>query len=647
MGMSSKRIAGTLAGALVLGFLAFDSRAVQWQLRPMFMGMQTYSDNISLAPSGSVPGAPPRQSAFVTTLAPGLMLNHNGRWMLHLNYQMQNLLYAGQQSGASIYNQMQLSSFGPVVEDSVYLGLFSNVGQAIIGSAANRSTPYQVDNLARTGNTTNFYSATIAPSWRPHFSGYVDGIVGMSFTHTGTGLDRSTQDGFSGASFLTEYANIYSGDQFNLIGWRANLFNTSYLATQNNPQQGSGANPSFLNYNGQIQYRLSEKIQPFIQGGAFDNSVAGPGFTTASLVNGSYWNTGLIWTPSRRLFLQGGIGQSYRDQAQPGTDPTQIDYFLTFRSTPTKRTEIAFTYRQSGVGGAYGYGGFGGTGYGQGLAAGVFGGGLGAGGGMGNYMGGPGSQGLYRAGMSGACNAGFGAGAGGLTMGGMGAIGGLGGIGGIGGFGLGGAAAASFGVNQLGGFNAGNTFNAALCHRTHRTFWEATYAEYVTTMAEVLANQAIFLQNNQNNFNFNQPNFIAIDQPNLVSINNVITRKGGQASVNYKYSKNIFTLRGYQESRDYQQTGKQSLVGFNAIWSWQFNLKTASVLSFAWQSLDNMFTGQPQYTDDFRLVQFGVYRRFMENLFGGLTYRYSDQTSGDALNTYQENRVYMNVFMTF
>jgi hypothetical protein len=639
---------------LIPPFIVHSAHGESWRIEPYFFGSQIYDSNVTLGSTGaseSAFGARKQRDSFVTLLMPGIMVRHNGPWKFSLDYSMQNLFYAGNYSSARISNYLQMGAHGKLVEDAVFLNLTSTIGQyngGVAGNGGFGTGAYQIDNISRTGNTTAYRTVRINPYWTPHLGGYVEGIVGVSYSNFST-----SGGGSSDSNMVAEYVNLNSGKESNVLGWRANFVNQDNYRSNGSGSIVGNDDITYRSYNGEVRYRWSEQLQPFIQAGSFQNNFGGQNNRSDNVNgarNGSYWNAGLIWAPSRKTFLQAGYGPN--------------NYFASLRWNPSRRTDLTFTFRNSNVGGygagGYGGGGYGGGGYGGGGygGGGYGGGGYGGGGyGGGGYGGGGfssygvGSSSGCAGGMSGGIGGGMGSigGTGGMGgLGGVGATGGLGGgggTGGLGGFGSMGGGFGGFGgigggisgfgggVGQLGGFNAGTTWNAALCHRTRLTTWQAVYSEYITTTQQVLVDQPV------------SPDFIPIDQPNLT--NEVITRKRGQAAVNVHFSKTNITLTGYRENRNYQFSGDQDVLGVTAAWSWRFAPRTSSQLMFAWQSLDNRPVSQKKYTSDFMLVSLGVYRSITPDINGGLSFWHSETGPDSSAGSYSDNRVTANVFVRF
>ncbi|MGZ8242012.1 hypothetical protein [Methylomagnum sp.] len=681
-----------LRSCILLAFLG-EAGAADLRIQPIFFANEQYSDNIYLAPdkaTANTPNSRTRQSSLVTMLSPGIYATRTGPWSFSLYYQLQGIFYTGKASSVNFNNQLGFSSHGEILDNSLFLSANSNIGQYNNAGAFGRGV-YAVDNISRTGTTNTYQVFRVNPYWTPHLGGYVDGVVGLSYAYTTTG-SNSSDGGIGASNNVSEYINLYNGKEFTQIGWRLNFFQQDMFSDGGNVGVAGSGDVTYRNYSGQISYRLWEHVRPFVQAGVYENSFANVG-TVNGANNGSYWNVGVIWTPSQKTYLQVGAGGN--------------NYFANLRWSPSKRTELLFSFRDSDVGGAYGgygsYGGVGGYGggfsgaggglsgvggvggvggYGGGVGGlGGYGGGLGGMGGYGDTVGnnsagsdaqsGSGSQGSAR---SGACSGGtgnFGGGAGALGatggyntgMGGYGGglgggiggygsgfgsgIGGYGGVGGTSGFGSGltglGGGSGGYGVgvgglggglNTYGGFNSGTTWNGGVCHRTRRTQWQAIYTEYTTTTSQI--------------FQDTQQAYIPISQPtNATNINEIITRKRAQASVSLLYPKTNITLSGYQERANYQSNGNQDVLGVTAFWNWRFAKQTSSQLMVAWQSLNAKPTSSPQYSSDFSMISLGVYHTISKYVSGGLTYRYTEQSSDLLAASYSENRVMANLFLRY
>jgi hypothetical protein len=578
-------------GIAVLPFLfpLAPAFAVDWLVTPNLTARGIYSDNINLSGSGQRSSSSAGQNgddAFVTELSPGVSVRRRGRNLFNLDYRMQNLFYAGTDTDPRINNQLQMNSTTELWDNSVFIDSTSTIGQY------NNSTTgrFAFDNVSQTGNTSDYRTFRISPYWKPHLGGYAEGTARVTYSNIGGGNFDS--------NIFEQRIDLRSGNWFDSLAWRANFYNQEN--TRDNGVGGASAtgDVKYRNYNGELRYRLSKEFSPFIQAGRFENDFLGQ-TNISGARNGGYWTAGLAWTPSAKLAVQGGWGSN--------------NHFISLAWEPSKRTTFQIIYRDSDIGGVYGGSSIGGLGYG---GAGFGGAGFGGAGFGGTGFGGAGFGG-----------AGFGgAGFGGAGFGGAG----------FGGAGFGGA---GFGGTGLGGFNAGTTWNALLSHRTRRTSWIATYTVNTTTIQQVLLDQPVFDPLTS------QPFLLPIDQPILT--NEVITRKRGQASVSGHTAKSTVTLTGYQEDRNYQFSGDQDVLGFTALWSWQFAARTQSLLYFVWQAIDNQSATLGSSDNKFMTVSLALNRRIWADLMGSLELRHMQQDSNRSQNEFDENRVTASLLMRF
>ncbi|MGX2039739.1 TIGR03016 family PEP-CTERM system-associated outer membrane protein [Methylocaldum sp. MU1018] len=628
--VSGSRVSKELLFGLPLILHFSQADAVDWRVEPFLTAREIYSDNINLG--GQRVGGSERRAddAFVTEISPGISIRREGRSQFRLNYRMQNLFYAGTDANPRINNQMQMNSNTELWDDAIFLNSTSTMGQ-YNGSTAGR---FALDNISRTGNTSDYRTFRMSPYWLPHFGGYAEGIVRVTYGNIGgANID---------SNILEERVDLRSGNWFDTVAWRANFYNYENQRDNGNGTSLGNGDINYQNYNGEVRYRLTQEISAFIQGGNFSNDFSGQSRVSRAR-NGSYWTAGMAWSPSSKFTIQGGAGLN--------------NYFGALSWEPTKRTAIRVIYRNSDVGGVYG-GGFGGGGFGGGgfggggfggggFGGGGFGGGGFGGGGFGG--GGFGGGGFGGGGFGGGGFGGGGFGGGGFGGGGFGG-GGFGG-GGFGGGGFGGGGFGGGGFGPLGGFNAGSTWNALLTHWTRRTMWYASYGVITTTIQQVLLDQDVLVSTDSSGTPISDPTadqsfLLPIDQPVLTD--EVITRERGQVGVSGHSAKGMLALTAYQENRSYQFSGDQDVLGFTASLGWRFAARTYSMLRFLRQSTDNQGTGLVGDSENqLTMMAVSLNRNIWTDLIGSVEFRHLQQTSDRSENEYKENRVTASLNMRF
>lgn len=604
----------------------------KWKIQPKIGLSEMYTDNIRLASGSGKPGTK-ADAAFLTAISPNLSIRHDGKSRFTLDYMLQNVFYTGTDISQQMNHRMQMYSHTPLLEETMVLDSSSTMGQ-YNASSGNRSA---LDSFSQTGGSQTFRTMRLSPYWTPHFGGYADGVLQLTYSQTTAGKDFGS-DAFG--------QTLYMGNkkQQETLTWQANLNNQTISRDDTRQQPGQQQDVRFRNYNAELKLRLSEHIKPFIQAGSFDNNL-GTTSQVSSISNGNYWTAGLEWRPSRKIDMEAGYGVN--------------NYFAGLKWLPSTRTSLEIMYRNSEVGGIYGNTGSmgitnantgvsapaatGGTGLGNGISG--DGGGLAAGTGWagGNTTAGLSGSGFGSGGFggSGYGSSGFGSsgfGSGGFGTTGAGFAGGTGSStgGGYGGTGMSGFGSGGFG--QLGAFNAGTTWNAQLRHRTKKTTWYASYGLSASTIEQTLLEQSVSSQ---------QGNSIALDQPDFTS--EIITRQRGQIGFQFSTAKTSLSLTGYQEKRNYQTSGDQSVLGASAYWNWRLTQSTGSLLSLGWQSTDGSSPANAvsDSTNNLKMVSVGLNRRIWEELNGYLEFRHTEQDSNIEKFQFRENRVTASVFMGF
>lgn len=105
----------------------------------------------------------------------------------------------------------------------------------------------------------------------------------------------------------------------------------------------------------------------------------------------------------------------------------------------------------------------------------------------------------------------------------------------------------------------------------------------------------------------------------------VYLRERVQLVFNTTRSRNLWTLRLFDESRDYQESGDtEKLKGADAQWSWLFMPRTRLLVSGGYQ--ENQLRGTTT-TDELTRAGFGFERQLSRRIAGTLMFRYSTQES--------------------
>jgi hypothetical protein len=314
-----------------------QSYALSWTITPSVQTQEIYSDNITLAPSGS------EQSAFVTAINPGVSITgQSPRSTMNFNYRMQNLYNAGGNNSLSIYNQLLSSSHNTFIPNKLFLDSNTSISQQNINNNL-----VGANNINGSANSTNVYSFGLSPYWTPHFANYASGIARVNFNTIATGGGSTSNNNFnsplnttnnnsnsmSDSVNLAETINLNSGSYFQRVNWNLS-FNNNENYRINSPTI------SFQNSNGRIGVPINAYFNVFAQGGYSNNNYQSSAVNnTGNNSSGAYYTVGGQWKPSQRFNVTVGAGNNS---------------FVTVFLSPMARLTSTTTYSNNAVGTNFG-----------------------------------------------------------------------------------------------------------------------------------------------------------------------------------------------------------------------------------------------------------------------------------------------------
>jgi hypothetical protein len=124
------------------------------EFSPFVLASETYTSNVTLAPSGS------EESDWVTTVAPGFeLLSQGTRHDFEVAYQMQSLHYDSDNDRNQTFHQAEISSEVNIWPDRFGVNFLGAYGQTIIDPAE----PIAFSNVLSTANRLDFGTANINP----------------------------------------------------------------------------------------------------------------------------------------------------------------------------------------------------------------------------------------------------------------------------------------------------------------------------------------------------------------------------------------------------------------------------------------------------------------------------------------------------
>jgi len=275
-------VAGLLAAAA-----AGPARAGDWDLQPRLRLVETYTDNVTLAPPGE------EQSEYVTQVNPGVTLKGRGRRAeLTLDYQMQNLFYARDSGRNTTNHQLGADGSLELVRRQVFLDAQASRSQQVISPV----DALPVSNLSVTANRRDVTTYAAGPRLRHAFGSFATGNASYRWQRVEYGgrlADRTQQ---------TANATLSSGRRFDRVGWT--------MAYHRTEETGEGL-PDHLLETGSLDLSLllGAKTRVFGVYGYERNDY--PQAQGADPPEGDFWEAGLRFNPSLRTSFEGAYGEHY------------------------------------------------------------------------------------------------------------------------------------------------------------------------------------------------------------------------------------------------------------------------------------------------------------------------------------------------
>lgn len=281
--VSRKRAGGIIAA---LAFMSAGVHAAEWKVAPRLDLGESYTDNVTLAPSSSA------KSDWITQVTPGISIEGSGsRLRLKADYALQNLVYANESSRNSFYHQLNASANATLVENTLFLDARGNIQQ----QATSLLAPISNNNL-NPGNVTDVSSYSLSPYLLHKFGSTAVGE--LRFTHDAV---NTQVGGLSDNSANKVDLKLNNGPSFYDLGW-----GVSY--TQEKVDYALLPDTNSKVVTGNISYRLFSKFRILASLGREKNNYLYSGGQDPS---GIFWSGGVSWTPNALSNLSASTGERY------------------------------------------------------------------------------------------------------------------------------------------------------------------------------------------------------------------------------------------------------------------------------------------------------------------------------------------------
>jgi uncharacterized protein (PEP-CTERM system associated) len=283
---NNQRWPGRNLFALALALSAPTAYAADWTMTPRLDLRETYTDNVTLAPSGS------RQSDFVTEISPGVSLSGTGgRLKVNANYSLQNLIYARDSSRNTLNHQFGGNANAELAKDVLFFDASASIRQQNISLLA----PIGIDNTSATGNLTTVSTYSLSPYLVHKFGTFAQADARFTYDEVMNDSSAVSDSKSNGVNL-----GLHSGSAFNDLSWGANYSkqNISYSSAPDNDTESASAT---------LGYRLTPKFRVFATDGWERHNY----ISASGTPEGSFWSAGFGWAPTSRTSIDASYGRRY------------------------------------------------------------------------------------------------------------------------------------------------------------------------------------------------------------------------------------------------------------------------------------------------------------------------------------------------
>ena len=283
------RISFSLVRIIAAGLLLVSQQviAAEWLVTPNLNLRETYTDNVSLAPTGN------ESRDWVTEVNPGIAISGtSSRLKAKVVYAMQNLFYKYNTSSNTTNNQLYANANAKLLDEILFLDANASISQQNI-SLFGAQPP---DNTNITRNRANVSNYSISPYLRNSF--YEIASYELRFTHSKFYSDTYWLNNSVEDSVLLD---INNGAAFSSLGWGLHL-NKQITDYDNGQRNGTQI------YSGDLRFPITPAFRLTAARG-YEN------YDYVSLTGlppeGHFWSAGFAWNPSALTNVEANTGQRF------------------------------------------------------------------------------------------------------------------------------------------------------------------------------------------------------------------------------------------------------------------------------------------------------------------------------------------------
>ena len=274
------------AVACVAFGLSPSAAAAEWKVQPGLDASETFTDNLTLAPSGA------ERSDFVTEISPHITLSGTGaRLKFNAMYRMRNFFYARENDASNTQHHLQAAAHAELVDELFFVDGKAAVGQQAISAFG----PQAVDNGLLAGNRAEIRTYSISPTLRHHFGRNVTAEARYT---------RDSVDTDAGGLLASRSDRLHLGLNSELA-FRTLQWNVLYDQQTINYDHAENVETRMLS--GTARYLITPRFSLNATAGHEDNSYVSIG----EKPDGGFWSFGATWAPSERTSVSANAGKRF------------------------------------------------------------------------------------------------------------------------------------------------------------------------------------------------------------------------------------------------------------------------------------------------------------------------------------------------
>lgn len=271
--------------------------AASVDVRPSVATSLTYSDNVRLAPHGE------EEDDLVLVLRPAVSVRSDTqRAQLNARYAIDALFYENEKNRNEIRQSLLGNAHADIVDNTFYVD-----GSAWVQyQPLNPTSRAGLDNIAVSEAVGKYSIWTVAPTVQQQYGTLASVSAGLR-------LDLVEYDTGGADSFAREwFARAVNGPALRRLEWSLSLSNKDTYYNGGTADYSLATGKLDLRYLLATDWRVAGTAGYEKYDYAYDPLVAAPS-------EGEYWTLGLVWSTTRLLTLEAGVGERFFGSTRYGT----------------------------------------------------------------------------------------------------------------------------------------------------------------------------------------------------------------------------------------------------------------------------------------------------------------------------------------